>query len=122
MSVGLLTSVALAAGAAQAAGGHAVAAKPFILTEHLPILIVVIPLLAAALTAMLRNGRVAWAISLADGVSGRIRLTVMTTSGMAASAMAQRSWNKLKAGFERCSRGIAFSLFVRLWGAFSTLT
>ena len=65
MSVGLLTSVALAAGAAQAAGGHAVAAKPFILTEHLPILIVVIPLLAAALTAMLRNGRVAWAISLA---------------------------------------------------------
>lgn len=51
-------SAALAAGAAHAATGH------FILTEHLPILIVVIPLLAAAVTALLRNGMAAWVISL----------------------------------------------------------
>ncbi len=51
-------SVALAAGAAHAATGQ------FVLSEHLPILIVVIPLLAAGITALLRNGMVAWALAL----------------------------------------------------------
>ncbi len=52
-------SAVLAAGAAHAATGH------FILTEHLPILIVATPLLAAGLTALLRNGMAAWVIALA---------------------------------------------------------
>ncbi|MGI9477305.1 MAG: monovalent cation/H+ antiporter subunit D family protein [Hyphomicrobiaceae bacterium] len=51
-------SVALAAGAAHAATGH------FVLTEHLPILIVVTPLLAAGVTALLRNGTAAWIIAM----------------------------------------------------------
>jgi multicomponent Na+:H+ antiporter subunit D len=44
--------------AAHAATGH------FVLTEHLPILIVITPLLAAGITALLRHGTLAWAIAL----------------------------------------------------------
>lgn len=57
-------SVALAAGAAHSAGEHA-AAGHFVFSEHLPILIVVTPLLAACITALIRHGRAAWFISLA---------------------------------------------------------
>ena len=42
-----------------AGGGH------FELSEHLPALIVVTPLIASAVVAMLRNSRLAWALSLA---------------------------------------------------------
>jgi len=44
--------------AAHEATGH------FVLTEHLPILIVITPLLAAGITALLRHGTLAWAIAL----------------------------------------------------------
>lgn len=49
---------------ALAAGGAPVATGPFILTEHLPILIVATPLLASAAVALLRNAFAAWLISL----------------------------------------------------------
>lgn len=49
-----------------AAAGHAAhaGAGNFVLTDHLPILIVITPLLAAGISALLRNGTIAWAIAL----------------------------------------------------------
>jgi multicomponent Na+:H+ antiporter subunit D len=56
---GVSAALSAAAGhAAQAGTGH------FVLTDHLPILMVITPLLAAAVTALLRNGTLAWAIAL----------------------------------------------------------
>ena len=50
------------------------------MTHHLPVLQVVIPLLAAAVCAIVRNGRAAWAIALA---------TTWTAFGIALSLLSR---------------------------------
>lgn len=59
-----LLIAAAAAGAGNAVPLAAAASKPFVLLDHLPVLQVVIPLLAATLCALLPRGIYAWAFTL----------------------------------------------------------